>query len=125
METEDILKRRMMDSPAHSKEEIKEEVFELRETVYEYKSGSSRKAKSDNVIEVEKEKNIFRTANDRIDHKDPKHVLEFGELDKLKSERDLEEAKKTFVSLKNPNPENEKSYKLIQNKNSKGNFAFC
>lgn len=118
MDTGDFLKRRMMDSPVQSQKEVKEKVFELRETVYDHNSNESKKVKSDNMIKTKKEKNIFKTANDRIEN-DPEHVIEFGKLDKLKSERDLEEATKTFVSLKDPIPENEKSYKLIQNKNGR------
>lgn len=104
VDSEEPLKRRMMDS----RDKDKEEVYELREHIF------------DQVEEKPKEKRkVFRTVNDRFVEGRSDHVIEFGKLQKLKSERDLEEAKKKFVSLKEPLPKKEKSYKVIQNKNSK------
>ena len=126
-ESEDPLKMRMMDSPPVSNKESKKEIFELRETVYDYKSKESnhsddkRKIKSENKIMVKEEhKNIFKTANDRINQKNPKqkHEIEFGELDKMKSERDLQGSKQIFNSLNKTDLAEDKSYKVIQNKNS-------
>lgn len=103
IDSDELLKKRMMDS----REKDKEEIYELREEVFDQQEE-----------EPKKEKNVFRTANDRIGQGKSDHVIEFGELQKLKSERDLEEAKKKFVSLKEPLPQADKSYKVIQNKNS-------
>ena len=121
-ESEDPLKMRMMDSPPVSNKGSKKEIFDLRETVYDYKSQESdkRKIKSENKIIVKNEhKNIFKTANDRINQNDPKHEIEFGELDKMKSERNLQGSKHIFNSLNKTDLDHDKSFKVIQNKNSK------
>lgn len=121
-ESEDPLKMRMMDSPPVSNKGSKKEIFDLRETVYDYKSQESdkRKIKSENKIIVKNEhKNIFKTANDRINQNNSKHKIEFGELDKMKSERNLQGSKHIFNSLNKTDLDHDKSFKVIQNKNSK------
>lgn len=117
-----FLRRRMMESPPESE---KNEVYELRETVYDNKSKKSRdsekerKIKSENVIKKE-QNNVFKMANDRMEMGGKSHhVLEFGKLQKLKSERDIDDEKRKFISLKQDMTEHDKSYKVIQNKNSK------
>lgn len=108
-DSEDPLKRRMMDSPTPSQKQT-EQVYELRETVY------------DNTSRVDqKSDNIFKTRDPptRFDH-----TIEFGKLDKLKSERDLEAQRANFISLKDNMTDHDKSFKVIQNKNSNFSFAF-
>ena len=116
-----------MDSPPMSMKDIKkDEIFDLRETVYDYGSKNSksseikRQIKSENRIPVKVEhKNIFKTANDRINQSDDKkiHDIEFGKLDKMKSERDIKDSKQIFASLNKTDLAQDKSYKVIQNKN--------
>jgi hypothetical protein len=102
-DSEDPLKRRMMDSPSPSEKQT-EQVYELRETVYDNTSRMDQK--SDNIFKS-------REPSRKFDH-----TIEFGKLDKLKSERDLDPEKTRFISLKDNVTDHDKSFKVIQNKNS-------
>ena len=121
-----FFKRRMMDSPNPSQKQT-EQVYDLRETVYDDTSKISRESEKQipkstpHIIQKEVHNNVFKTREkketDRFDH-----TIEFGKLDKLKSERDLDAQKLKFISLKDNVTQHEKSYKVIQNKNSKNVF---
>ena len=95
-------------STANNKDHEPETIFELRETIYDFKKDDESQERivvSDNRITFHKQKTVD-------------YAVEFGKLDKMKSERDMKKpTKKGFQSLRTGIQDVPKSYKLIQNKN--------
>jgi hypothetical protein len=103
---DDILNNKMVDSSIiEDKQSDNDEVFNLRETVYQ--PGNSNIDRQ-SVSEIQNNNN-----------NNPKPTVETGNLALIKSERDLTHKDKIFQSDRTLEPYQDTSYKLIQNKNGK------
>lgn len=101
----------MLDSSiVDDKESENDKVFNLRETVYQPDQSNIDK---ESILDIEKNKkktNLNLSINERP-------ALEIGNLDLMKSDRDLTQKSKIFQSDRVFDPYQDTSYKLIQNKN--------
>ena len=95
-----------------------DEIYNLRETVYQPEYSNRDK---ESVFEVHKKNNENNNLDLSVNNRKPyDQIVETGDLNLIKSDRNLEKNKKNdFKSDRLLEPVEDKSYKLIQNKNGK------